>query len=483
MISLEEYFNLVSKERGEELSAEDEEILGTAFSLAEQFHAGQKRSNGDPYFEGHCVPVSLHVASLHMGSEMIAAALLHDTLEDTALTYQELQAKCGETIAELVDGVSKLSKVKFKGNERHVESLRKFFVAVAKDVRVVVLKLCDRWHNLETLQYLSPEKQTRIARESILIHAQLASRLNMGKLANILKDLAFPYAYPDEYQKTIGITAPARKKADKEIVKIHKKLDEIAVATLGYQADIDERIKGIYSSFQKLERKNWNINEIYDLVALRVIVKNVDDCYRILGAIHSQFRSMPGRMKDYISIPKPNGYKSLHTVIIDESGLNAEIQIRTIQMHTENEYGAAAHFLYKTSTNDTYTKHSFDWISQINELSKDLVSPEEYIHELQIDFFNTRIFAITPSGDVIDLPVGATILDFAYSIHSEIGDHAHMAIVNGLPRQLSSLVESESVIEIITSKNSKPRPDWLKIVVTANARNRIRKALESQTVD
>ena len=239
MISLAKYFSVIKHLRGEELSAEDEELIGTAFSLAEKYHEGQVRANGKSYFQEHCIPVSYHVASLHMRAEMIAAALLHDTIEDTSLTLKELRLQCGKDVASMVDGVSKLSKVKYKGHDRHVESLRKFFVAIAQDVRVVILKLCDRWHNLETLQNLPEEKRMRIARESILIHAQLASRLNMGNLANTLKDLAFPYAFPEEYQKTKDTLGEAMDKASHAVHAIHETLDQLAVQTVGYKPIID----------------------------------------------------------------------------------------------------------------------------------------------------------------------------------------------------------------------------------------------------
>jgi GTP pyrophosphokinase len=482
MISLDTYFQSINRLRKEPLSDADKRVIARAFEIGQTYHDGQLRANGKDYFEDHCIPVSCHVAELEMDAEMIAAALLHDTLEDTKLTLKELVTQCGTDIASMVDGVSKLSKVKYRGGERHVESLRKFFVAIAKDARVVILKLCDRWHNLETLHFLPEEKRERIARESILIHAQLASRLNMGKLANTLKDLAFPFAYPNEYDKTRNALGHSLERAHAAARIIHHRLDALALKTLSYEATIDERVKGLYSTYQKLERKNWNVNLIYDLVALRVIVKNVDDCYRMLGAIHGAWHPMPGRLKDYIALPKPNGYKSLHTVVMDSSGVNAEIQIRTENMHLANEFGITAHHLYKVRKNGEAGK-SFDWIDQLSSLQDKGLSPDEYINELKSDFFETRIFALTPEGDVIDLPQGATVLDFAFAVHSDIGEHAESAIINGSPHDIFTKIESESVVQIITSKGPTFCEDWLDKVVTSHAKNRINRALSQLEIE
>lgn len=477
MITLEKYFAELSKCRGEELSAEDEELIGAAFDIGRKCHHGQLRANGVDYFDGHCIPVSYHVAKIGMPSDMIVAGLLHDTLEDTALTRSELVDLFSEDIASMVDGVSKLSNIKYKGNKRHVESLRKFFVATAKDVRVVILKLCDRWHNLETLEFLPVEKRARIANESILIHAQLASRLNMGQLASTLKDLAFPYALPESYARTWSIVEPTIGQGSPTIEAIFQELHLVAKSTLGYEPIMDKRVKGIYSTYQKLLRKNWNIEEIYDLVALRVIVQSRDDCYRMLGAIHGRWHPLPARLKDYIAMPKPNGYQSLHTTVMSGTGLMVEIQIRTMEMHIKNEYGVAAHHVYKNKSEGS-SSGSFGWLNQLSTLQDLKLSPEEYIHELQTDFFETRIFALTPQGDVIDLPAGASVLDFAYAVHSDIGDHAKGATMNGSYKGLHTKVESEAVINIVTSPRVKPTAKWLDFVVTSQARSRIQKALK-----
>jgi len=478
MITLDKYFAELSRCRGDELSAEDEELIGTAFELGRKYHTGQKRASGEDYFDGHCVPVSYNVAKIHMPAEMIAAGLLHDTLEDTELTYDQLEALCGVEVATMVDGVSKLSKIKYKGNDRHVESLRKFFVATAQDVRVVILKLCDRWHNLETLEHLPIEKRERIAKESIVIHAQLASRLNMGKLATTLKDLAFPHAFPEDFKKTWEIVESSIIHGSATIDGIFQELHPIAKHSLGYEPIMDKRVKSVYSTYQKLTRKDWNIDEVYDLVALRIIVQTRDDCYRMLGAIHGRWQPLPSRLKDYIALPKPNGYQSLHTTVMSGTGLMVEIQIRTMEMHIKNEYGVAAHHSYKNRA-EGQNNGSFGWLSQLSTLNELNLSPDEYIHELQSDFFETRIFALTPKGDVIDLPYGASVLDFAYAVHSDIGDHAKGAIVNGVYRGIHTKVESEAVINVITGPKVKPTGKWLDHVVTSQARSKIQRILKT----
>jgi len=378
----------------------------------------------------------------------------------------------------MVDGVSKLSKVKFQGNERHIESLRKFFVAIAKDARVVTLKLCDRWHNLETLLYLPEAKRQRIARESILIHAQLASRLGIGKLSTILKDLAFPFAYPEEYEKTREVLEGAMNLASKVIEKMYRDMLPLATENLGYSPVVDKRIKGVYSSYKKLVRKDWDISQLSDLVALRVIVKSPEECYRMLGIIHGKWQPVPGRLKDYIAIPKPNGYRSLHTTVMSGSGLSVEIQVRTREMHDFDEYGIASHHSYKARQAGE-VRESFAWISQLGSLKDQKLTPDEYINILRSDFFEDRIFALTPLGDVIDLPVGATALDFAYAVHSDIGDSAQGARINGKFCALSTPVPSEAVVEVVVSSRNKPSEKWLEWAHTAGARTKIKKRLST----
>jgi GTP pyrophosphokinase len=481
MIPLQEFLDRVKELRGDTLSQPDTLLLTTAYNIAKKAHEGQLRKNGEPYFFGHCIPVAYNVASLGMSASMIASGLLHDTLEDTDLTKEELIESCGGDVYQMVEGVSKLSKVRYQGNERHVESLRKFFVAVAQDVRVVILKLCDRVHNLETLLHLEESKRQRIARESILIHAQLAARLGMGQLAVLINDLAFPYAYPKEFERTRGILEQPMMHASKVIEEMYALLPIYSEQVLGYVPDIDKRVKGMYSSFLKLERKDWNVDELHDLIALRIIVKTTEDCYKTLGMLHSHWPPLPGRLKDYIAMPKPNGYKSLHTTLMSRDGLKVEVQIKTIEMHHYAEFGIASHHSYKAKSERQ--KQSFEWLSQLSALKDEALSPDEYVHELESDFFSTRIFALTPGGDVIDLPAGATAIDFAYAVHSDIGDIAKAAKINGTYAPLSRAIPSEAVVEIITSKGSKPVQKWLSWAHTSHAKNKIRKRLSSLQTD
>lgn len=464
-----------------DITKEESDLINRAYEFAEQAHQGQKRASGTPYFDDHCVHVAEHILDLGMDTPLVCAALLHDTVEDTKVTQKELQKIFGSEIAMLVQGVSKLGKIKYHGNERHVESLRKFFVSVAKDARVVILKLADRWHNLETLQYLPPEKQHRIALESIMIHAPLASRMGMGKLVSTINDLAFPYAFPEEYKKTKKIMDSMISNADATIVKMHRNLSADLHNTLHYLPQIDERIKGTYSLYKKLVRKKWNTESIYDLVAIRAIVHSVSDCYQALGAIHSHWRPIPGRVKDYIAVPKPNGYQSLHTAVFSGDGPIVEIQIRTQEMHEFNEYGIASHHSYKNNrVQKGSDKESFAWIEQLRELQKTDMSTNDYLTQLKTDFFQDRIFVFTPKGDVIDLPVGATILDFAYAVHGKIGEHAGGGRINGKFMALKTPLVSEQIVEIVTNPKAKPSDKWLEMCITSNALASIRRKLKKQ---
>jgi len=463
------------------ISSADIELIGQAYDFGQEAHQGQKRANGKPYFEEHCVHVADHMLELGMDTPLVCAALLHDTIEDTPVTAKEIEKLFGKEIAHLVEGVSKLGKVKYRGNERHVESLRKFFVSVAQDVRVVILKLGDRWHNLETLEFLPAEKQQRIALESIMIHAPLASRLGMGKLVSTINDLAFPYAYPEEYKRTKKLMDGLISDADTTITKMYRGLSIDLNSTLGYTPKIDKRIKSSYSLYKKLLRKRWNTDEIYDLVALRAIVNSVSDCYQSLGAIHSHWRPVPGRIKDYIAVPKPNGYQSLHTAVFSGDGPIVEIQLRTPEMHEFNEFGVASHHSYKNShLQKGADKESFAWIEQLRELQSADLTSSDYLKRLRTDFFQDRIFVFTPKGDVIDLPAGATILDYAFAVHSQIGEHASGGKINGKFMALKTPLASEQIVEIVTSSRAHPSDKWLEMCVTNGAIAKIRRYNKKQ---
>jgi GTP diphosphokinase / guanosine-3',5'-bis(diphosphate) 3'-diphosphatase len=458
-------------------------LVEKAYDFAENAHQGQFRASGEPYVLGHCAPVAMHIINLGMDGNMIAAALLHDTIEDTDVTAEILEKEFNKDIAILVEGVSKLGKLKYRGNERHVESLRKFFVSSANDVRVVILKLADRWHNLETLKYLPKDKQERIALESIMIHAPLASRLGMGKLVTTINDLAFPFAFPDEYVKTKKLMDYKLKKAESTIKKMYRDMLVDVSKELGYTPKVDKRIKGTYSLFRKLERKHWNEDAVFDLVALRIITHSVADCYHALGAVHKHWRPVPGRVKDYIAVPKPNGYQSLHTAVFSGDGHVVEVQVRTAEMHEFNEYGIASHHSYKNSAYQKgINKETFAWIEQLRELQSADLTPSDYLKRLKTDFFQDRIFVFTPKGDVIDLPMGGTILDFAYAVHSEIGSHANGGKINGKYMALKSPLESGDIVEVDTNSKSQPSDKWLEMCITSNAQNRIRRAIKKEMI-
>ena len=345
-ISQKTFFSFLSK--SDYLTQADLDEILEAFKLAQKYHSGQKRASGLNYFSGHCVHVGLHLYSLAMSKEVIIAGLLHDITEDTEADYEIVKQHFGSEIANLVDGVDKLSPLKYRHYKRHVSSLRKFFVAVAQDVRVIIIKLCDRLHNLQTLQYLEPDKQNRIAEESMLIHAKLAQRLNITSLYQQINDAAFKYVLPEEYSTVMSLKKQSLKKADKTIENIYRKLLKLTTQNLNYKPLVDKRIKTDYSLYKKLITKDWNIKVIYDLIALRIIVKSQHDCYRVLGLIHNLWQPLPNRFKDYIATPKPNGYQSIHTTIFSGDGSVVEIQIKTEQMHNYAEYGGALHMTYKS---------------------------------------------------------------------------------------------------------------------------------------
>lgn len=463
------------------LTKKDSVLLDRAYNFGKTAHTGQKRASGEDYFTTHCVMVALNVASFGMDANMIAAGLLHDTIEDTTVTKEQIEELFGVDIAQLVEGVSKLGKLKYRGNERHVESLRKFFISVAKDVRVVILKLADRLHNLETLHHLKEEKRQRIAQESILIYAPLASRLNMGKVVAAINNLAFPYAYPEAYEKTKKIMDEKLKDADATVEKMFKGIAKELASELGYAPIIDRRVKGLFSLYKKLERKDWNIDDIYDIVALRAIVKDEIDCYLALGIIHAHWRPVPGRVKDYIAVPKPNGYQSLHTTVFSGDGPIVEIQLRTETMHDFNELGIASHHSYKQKNTQSGSE-TFHWIDQLRDMQSLELSQSEYLKRLKTDFFQDRIFALTPKGDVIDLPAGATVLDFAFAVHSEIGKHTSGGKINGKFVGIKSVLSSEDIVEIVTDKKAKPSSKWLESCITNQAQSKIRGYLKKASI-
>ena len=459
-----------------DLGTEGKTLIKRACVFAEKAHTGQLRKSGEPYYN-HVFATGVNLATLRMDTDTIAAGIMHDVLEDTPVTNEEMTKEFGEHITKLVEGVTKLGKLRYTGAERHVESLRKFFIAMADDIRVVVIKLCDRLHNIQTLQYVSPEKQKRIALETLEIHARLADRLGMGRLKAQLEDAAFPYVYPEEYIKTLSLFESLRPISDEQLEKVVTILEE-ELSTFDVEIErIDYRVKHLYSLWQKLKRYKMDESKIHDVVALRIIVSSIPDCYQALGVIHGLYRPFPGRFKDYIAVPKPNGYRSLHTTIFSGDGNTLEIQIRTQGMHREAEYGIASHLSYKelgkNASRDEIIKKT-GWTKELLEWQKEVGKHQDFMKHLKEDFFEHRVFILTPKGDVIDLPYGSTPIDFAYAVHSDIGDHTAGAKVNGKLVPLDTLLNNRDVVEIDVKETASPKRKWIDMSKTTLAKRKIR---------
>ena len=473
-----------------ELGYKDDDlaIIKPAFEFAEKTHAGEKRASGEPYIT-HPIAVSLNVANLKIDASAIAAALLHDVVESQGIKIDELKKRFGDEIAFLVGALTKAERVQYRGVERAVESLRKMFLALAEDIRVVIIKLMDRLHNMETLSCLLPEKQKRIALETLELYAPLADRLGMWEVKARLEDLAFPYVYPDEYKWMLAQTKH-RKDEEEKYLKNLKPLIEAELKKDGVEPlQILYRAKHLYSIWKKLVKKyEMNFDRITDLVAMRIILKNNEDCYRTLGVIHKLWRPIPGKIKDYIALPKSNGYRSLHTTVFGPDGKKIDIQIRTKEMDEEAEHGIAAHWFYESEGKKSATKklddRRFAWVRQLQDWQKahSGTSHAETLSALKIDFFKDRVFALTPKGNVIDLPEGATPVDFAYHVHSEIGNRMSGAKVNGKMVPFSHSLKSGDSVEILTQKNKKPTSDWLDFTKTSIARQHIRSYLKKAGV-
>lgn len=482
MPDINEIFILIPK-----IKAEDKLLIQRAYDFASKAHEGQKRNSGEPYFV-HVFATAKTLAQMGMDTKTIVAGFLHDTLEDTNTAEKVLVKEFGEEIVNLINGVTKLGKVKYQGSERHVESLRKFFMAMANDLRILIIKLADRLHNVQTLQYVRPEKQKRIALETIEIHARLADMIGMGKLKGDLEDASFPFAYPKEYAEVerLLIEKSASNKKELEFVAniLKKELDVQKI----HIVEINQRAKHKYSLWCKLKKYNMDIEKIYDIVALRIIVDDIEDCYRVLGIVHHLWQPLPGRIKDYIATPKPNGYRSLHTTFFTGNGGIVEIQIRTPEMHAEAAYGIAAHFIYKENEHKRKKKNSeesnkkFKWVEQLKEIHKVVDDPQKFLEHLKTDLFNDRIFAFTPKGDVIDLPEESCAIDFAYAIHSDIGNHAAGANINGKNATLHTKLKNHDVVEIQVNKNTHPSSKWLDYAKTTIAKKHINAYLKENSL-
>ncbi len=461
----------------------DEELIKKAFIVAENAHAGQKRNSGEPYFV-HPFETAKTLAALGMDTQTIASGLLHDVLEDTETSEEQIKKEFNDDILFLIKGVTKLSTLKYSGYERHVESLRKFFMAMANDLRVVIIKLADRLHNLKTLEFVREDKRRRIALESISVYAPLANRLGMGKLKGEIEDAAFPYVYPKEYKEMEEILKESKGLYQRNLMEVSDRLKKELEKNKIKFTEIDYRVKHKYSLYKKLLKYDMDINKVYDVVALRVVVENIEECYRVLGLIHSMWTPLPGRIKDYIALPKPNGYQSLHTTVFTGSGSFVEIQIKTEDMHNEATYGVAAHFAYKerSKKKKDVSKLKFQWIEDLKNLQYSPGQPKKFIERLHIDFFSDRIFVFTPRGDVVDLPEDSTPIDFAYAIHSDIGNHTSGAKINDKMSQIFSKLKNGDIVNIIINKNSNPSNKWLNYVKTTMARKHIKSYLEKHSL-
>ena len=456
-------------------------MVELAYEVAERAHAGQKRASGEDYIQ-HPLETAYRLAEMNIDIPTVIAGLLHDVPEETSHTIEEIKKDFGGEIADMVAGITKLGTIKYRGLERYAENLRKMFVAMAEDVRVVFIKFVDRIHNLKTLYALRPVKQQRIAKETLEIYAPIANRLGMNELQNEMEDLAFPYVYPEEYRWTVEISKKQYEERRRDAETVIKKIKQTLNDSGFTDFDVYGRAKHYYSLYLKLLRKDMDIDRIYDLVALRIIVKTTDECYRVLGLIHSISKPMPGRVKDYIAQPKPNGYQSLHTTVYYDNKI-VEFQIRTKDMEEEAEWGIAAHWSFKERSGKKaripVDSEKLKWIKTLLKQSDDARQPEEYLDKLKMDFFKSRIFVFTPKGDVIDLPEGSTPIDFAYHIHTYIGDHATAAKINGKMETLSAKLKSGDMVELtVDKKRTRPAEEWLQFVQTNLAKEKIKQALK-----
>ncbi len=453
------------------------QMVEKAYQLAYNSHAGQLRVSGEDYI-CHPLGVANILADLQIDAVTISASLLHDVVEDTDVTLEKLEKEFGKEVAMLVDGVTKLSRIEYKSKEeQQLENYRKMFLAMAKDIRVVLIKLADRLHNMRTLKYMAPHKQQEISRETLEIFGPLAHRLGMSNIKWELEDLSFRFLEPDKYYRLVEQVKQKRKERERIVTEAIALMVE-RLDAVGITAEIEGRPKHFYSIYKKMKKSHkQDVSEIYDLSAIRIVVDSVKDCYGALGVVHTLWKPLPGRFKDYIAMPKSNGYQSLHTTVIGQSGQPLEIQIRTLEMHRISEYGIAAHWRYKEGGKGAHkdTDQKLSWLRQLLEWHRDLRDPREFIESVKMDVFADEVFVFTPRGDVIDLPAGSVPIDFGYRIHTDVGHRCVGAKVNGKIVPLEYKLNNGDIVEIITSKhNNGPSRDWLNVIGSSETRNKIR---------
>lgn len=470
---------------------EEIDLISRAYEFSLKAHEGQKRKSGEPYFN-HVFKTALKVAEWRLDGDAVSAALLHDVVEDTVVSFEELKKEFNGEISFLVEGVTKLGHLKYRTREeKQAENLRKMLLAISQDIRVIIIKFADRLHNMKTLKALPPQKQKRIALETSEIYAPLAYRLGMANLAGELEDLAFPYLYPEEHKWLLDNMKERYGERLRYLERVKPIFEKNLRENNIKPVKIDFRAKRYHSLYKKLARYDMNLEQIYDLVAMRIILNTVEECYTALGLIHQLWPPLPGRIKDYIALPKPNGYRSLHTTVFCVDSRPTEFQIRTLEMHEEAENGIAAHWAYeqKKGHRDYMEKKAsfadkkeLAWVQQLRNWQENFLGSKEFLSSLKVDFFKDRIFAITPKGEVIDLPAGSTPVDFAYSIHSQIGEQCIGAKVNNKIVPLDHKLQSGDMVEILIQKGKKPSEAWLKFVKTEHTIKKIKSSLHQKPI-
>jgi guanosine-3',5'-bis(diphosphate) 3'-pyrophosphohydrolase len=468
--------------------AADADLIKRAYDFSAKAHDGQKRKSGDPYFI-HPASVAGIITELRLDTASVCAGLLHDVVEDTLATTKDIEREFGAEVASLVDGVTKLGKINFASKEdRQAENFRKMVVAMARDIRVLLIKLCDRVDNMRTLEHMKPEAQERIARETIEIYAPLANRLGIQSFKSELEDLSFRWLEPEGFQEVLQGVTKTKRERDKYILDVSKTLSS-RLAEQGFAADVAGRAKHLYSIWRKMRANECSVEQIHDIIAFRVLVESVSDCYAALGVIHSKWTPVPGRFKDYIALPKPNMYQSLHTTVIGPGRERIEIQIRTHDMHRVAERGIAAHWKYKDKAGGAgggiadSDAARFGWLRQLMEWQKDLKDPAEFLEGVKVDLFQDEVYVFTPKGEVRVFPRGSTPVDFAFAIHSQLGEHITGARVNGKLEPLRYKLRNGDVIEVVTSQSQQPSKDWLDVAITTRARAKIRNFLRQEQRD